>query len=390
MRNCLWCTLLLAFLGCSADSGQATFAPADAQPDLTEAKDAVAEDVSQVPDASGKDADASPQQDALGDPAEEPDVADVSFSYDAQESEKDVCANVVVEAKLPTLAIYILLDRSGSMTFANKWQTAIDGISQFVQDSDAAGMKVALQYFPLGPEDAGESCDGLQYATPAVPMGALPAHAAAMLASLNAALPEGTTTPTEGALRGIAQFGAAYGSVPPGSAERVIGLLMTDGMPAGPCDNTTAGLEAIAAASFGGTPSVPLYVLGMSGADFNVLSAIAAAGGTAAAYNVTSGGAAAFLIALKAIQGKAIGCEFSIPETDAGLIDPGQVQVLFTPTGGTTQKLGRQTGGGTCGLGWYFDDNTAPTKIVLCPSTCKLIQGDASGKVEVNLGCLGS
>lgn len=396
MRFLLLCTLLLAAQGCSADSGKAAFAPSDAQADSVELQDAGPQDVSQSADATdawGKDAadaDVSVPLDAQEQDVSAEPVPDVDFSYDALGSEKDVCAAVVVEARLPKLAIYILLDRSGSMTFVNKWQTAVDGITQFVTDPGASGMKVALQYFPIGQEDAGDSCTGQIYAVPAVSMGELPANANAISASLAAAAPEGVTTPTQAALLGLSQYGSIYGSTPPGSEEKVVGLLMTDGMPAGPCDNTTAGLQAIAAASFNATPSVPVYVLGMSGADFNVLNAIAASGGTTGAYSVTSGGASAFLTTLKEIQGKAIGCEFAMPQTDAGLIDPVAVEVTFTPTGGAAQKLTRQTGGGTCGLGWYYDNNTAPTKIVLCPSTCKLVQSDVGGKVDVNLGCLGS
>ena len=311
---------------------------------------------------------------------------DVSFGYDASVPDADACAATVVEAKLTPLSMYVLLDRSGSMTFSNKWNTAVSAIGQFVSDPKTAGMKIALQYFPL---EQGHDCTGGGYATPAVAMGLLPGHATAINASLSAEMPTGTFTPLEGALNGIANYSATYAGTPPGSAEKVVGLLLTDGIPDGPCDNTTAGLAAIAAAAYGGTPSIPVYVLGMSGADFNVLGQIAAAGGTSAAYSVTSGGAAAFFATLQDIQLDAVGCEYALPKPEGGVLDPSKVEVLYA-SGGAPQTLPHQPGVGTCGGGWHFDDNQSPTVVRLCPSTCNIVKADAQAKIELNLGCLGA
>ena len=39
--------------------------------------------------------------------------------------------------------------------------------------------------------------------------------------------------------------------------------------------------------------------------------------------------------------------------------------------------------------GWYYDDTsaTAPTKILICPSTCNAFQSLAAGSVAIKLGC---
>ncbi|MBW2457231.1 MAG: VWA domain-containing protein, partial [Deltaproteobacteria bacterium] len=46
-------------------------------------------------------------------------------------------------------------------------------------------------------------------------------------------------------------------------------------------------------------------------------------------------------------------------------------------------------GGGACGPegGWYYDDPTHPTQIILCEATCSAVQGLTEGKVTVVFGC---
>ena len=101
----------------------------------------------------------------------------------------------------------------------------------------------------------------------------------------------------------------------------------------------------------------------------------------------------AFIDALKAIQASALGCEFQMPATDAGITDPTKVKVFYTPgTGGPQQELPRVNDATACGAGggWYFDSNSAPTKIFLCPATCTVVQADSSAKIDIEIPCLGS
>ncbi|MFO0570756.1 MAG: hypothetical protein U0263_34285 [Polyangiaceae bacterium] len=42
------------------------------------------------------------------------------------------------------------------------------------------------------------------------------------------------------------------------------------------------------------------------------------------------------------------------------------------------------------GDGWYYDNNTTPTKVNFCPSLCTKVQADYTAKLELALGCLGS
>jgi hypothetical protein len=290
--------------------------------------------------------------------------------------EDSACAADEQEAKLLPLAMFIMLDKSGSMDDGGKWTAAVSALTQFVQDANSAGIKVALGYFPDG-----HSCNGAGYDVPDVAMGLLPGNAGAIVNSLNANGPSGNT-PTEGALNGLVRDG--YEQTNP--AEKCIGLLVTDGEPNG-CDESQSTLTGIAAAGLAGTPSTLTFTMGMGGADFNLLDAIAAAGGTTQSFDATAG-AAAFLAALQAIKGAALSCEMLVPVPTQGELDPNQVNVNFIKGDGSIQTLGRVNDAASCVPGaWYYDNNTAPTQIILCPQTCSMVQADPNGKIKVLLGC---
>ncbi len=87
-----------------------------------------------------------------------------------------------------------------------------------------------------------------------------------------------------------------------------------------------------------------------------------------------------------------LACELPIPLPDAGTVDPDLVNVRLSD--GTTPAAGvpRVAGASSCGelAGWYYDVPTAPTKVVLCPTSCEGAQskgGTTPPKVEVVFGC---
>lgn len=86
-------------------------------------------------------------------------------------------------------------------------------------------------------------------------------------------------------------------------------------------------------------------------------------------------------------------CIFEIPEPEMGMtFDPMLVNLIYTPGGGgPEQTLGYVPGGfGSCGPGggWYYDNPSAPTQIVLCPASCDVVSRDMSGSIDVALGCM--
>ncbi len=98
-------------------------------------------------------------------------------------------------------------------------------------------------------------------------------------------------------------------------------------------------------------------------------------------------------IAEGVVEGAAVPCEFGIPTLDAGIIDPNQVKVEYTPGNGdppiTYDPVANEA---ACagGDGFYYDDPVNPTKVTLCPATCDTVQADEGASVVLLLGCLGS
>ncbi len=83
-------------------------------------------------------------------------------------------------------------------------------------------------------------------------------------------------------------------------------------------------------------------------------------------------------------------CGWSIPPPPAGqTFNKGQVNVQYTPGGGTKQPIYKVPSKANCGPsgGWYYDDENNPTTVLVCDSTCQTIQADPTGKIDVEFGC---
>jgi hypothetical protein len=290
------------------------------------------------------------------------------------------CVGETKQAEKIPLSMYILLDRSGSMTNygSPKWSQAVNAINTFVSDQSLVAIKVALQAWSgQGP------CDGSVYDTPAIPMSPVPASAPQIASWLSTLSPYGNT-PTQGALLGLQKYTTQYASQNPG--EKVIGLLVTDGLPT-TCSLSQSVLMGIASNTFNGTPSILVYTMGMQGADFGLLDLLAQAGGTGKAFDAT-GGTQAFIDALQTISGSALSCEFEVPTPETGTLDPDKVNVEFTPTSGAAQPLYKVDNEAACvAWGWYYDDPIAPTRVILCPDTCNQVKQDTQGRIDLILGC---
>ncbi|MBK8936785.1 MAG: VWA domain-containing protein [Polyangiaceae bacterium] len=97
-------------------------------------------------------------------------------------------------------------------------------------------------------------------------------------------------------------------------------------------------------------------------------------------------------MATAVVQASQLSCEYDIPPPPEGeTLDPGLVNVRYTPGSGdpATTIYNVPGGAGDCGAagGWYYDDLVAPTQIIVCPTTCATLQGDANGQVDVLFGC---
>lgn len=296
------------------------------------------------------------------------------------------CVSKTVVGEEVGLAMVILQDRSGSMTTA-KWTAAVDGIKAFADDADAAGIFAGLAYFP---PTLGSECVPATYQNLPVDIDVLPGNAGPIKQSLLQTDPSGGT-PMQPALQGAVDAMKAYLLANPGKEGVVV--LVTDGDPSG-CSSSVSNVSSTAAAALAGTPSIRTFVVGMDGATFGNLDTIATAGGTSTSFNVGSG-SADFLAALAAVRSQALACEYilPIPDPSEGTLDPDSVGVNFIP-GLNEDPIGipRVDEEDDCGElsgGFYYDDNSNPTRIILCEASCETVQtGTENAKIDVILGCI--
>jgi len=97
-------------------------------------------------------------------------------------------------------------------------------------------------------------------------------------------------------------------------------------------------------------------------------------------------------VATAVIKGSKLSCELAIPVPSKGTVDPSLVNVVITTATGK-KVIPKVADAGACGTGngWYFDNDTAPTKVILCPAACKdaeaAVGAGKAGKIEVLFGC---
>jgi hypothetical protein len=331
------------------------------------------------------------------------------------------CAATTAEAMALPVDLYILEDLSGSMeeptaSGISRWDAVKRAFRSFVESPSAQGLQVGLGFFPTTPpecmrcrtddclEDCGctnttcingactcaafsGSCRPTDYSRAVVPIGALPGAAPLIVGAYNRAEPDGTT-PTRPALQGAIQVAREWKSA---QGRRAVVALATDGIPAG-CDNNSVDSVA-AVARAGAAEGILTFVIGV-GPRLADLNAVAAAGGTSAAFLIENGGEQELLMALKAIQGAAatLSCEYAVPPSPAGaVLDPGKVKVEFT-SGAAPQRVAvpRVDNAAGCAAqgGWYYDDANRPTRIVLCGESCRQVNADAAtNRVAVTFEC---
>jgi hypothetical protein len=310
------------------------------------------------------------------------------------------CAAESREARAVPTDLMVLVDQSGSMTLeGNRWDPTATALKAFFQNSTFNGLGVGLQYFPLGATTTEDPaiCLAPNYVMPDVPIGALPDNAGALVASVDAhhftaadgEAPAHWGTPTRPAVEGTLQYLATYQAQHPD--RRLYLLLATDGLPSKLCTgNDIDGIATVLAAAAALTPPVQTFVIGIG--EIARLNTLAMAGGTGnAAFIVDAGGTqteSQFSAALEAIRHTALPCEFTIPDPPTGRIDPARVNVDLTNDAGkiTFPKVAAPTACVAGEVGWYYDSDTAPTQVIMCPSACDTLkQGNA--KIDIVFGC---
>ena len=311
------------------------------------------------------------------------------------EQDAGACAANTTKAKELPLDIYIMLDQSSSMSdvagTSTKWDTVASAPQTFLSQP-LVDVSVGIQFFGLPIDAAGDdSCTASDYATPSVEIAPLPGVFNAIKSAVQAHGPS-TATPTAPALQGAINHAKSWGGFHPQHVTIVI--FATDGDPTECSPQDIPSIQQIAAAGVAGTPKILTFVIGV-GSSLSNLNAIASSGGTTQAFlaDTSSSTMQSDLVqALNQIRGAALGCSYQIPDPgDAGVIDFTQVNVQYTPgSGGPAQAIPQAPDQASCppnADAWYYDNATAPTKILLCPYTCNRITPDSSGQVDILTGC---
>jgi hypothetical protein len=320
--------------------------------------------------------------------------------------EEEVEVEVEVEVPEP-VALYVMFDKSMSMSWGDLWEPAVDALQGFVGSAASSGIDLGIQYFPNG-----GSCDtGSGYSTPAVALGRLPGHADAIIDSLTGQEPDGFGTPIEGALRGVTEYCKGFQSSH--ADEDCVAVLITDGKPeyASGCEENHDKLAAIAGKAWT-DHGVRTFAVGLAGADFGLLDKIAKAGGAADCDPESSrfscdvsDGAGKLEQALAKIrdtvtttevrteiqtrtESRPLECEWLMPEPgEDQTLDKERVNVSLAGNAAALEP-GRVPDAESCRENaWYYDSLSAPERIIACPQTCDAIEQGAYTDVKILLGC---
>jgi hypothetical protein len=290
----------------------------------------------------------------------------------------------------------------------SKWDLVTSSLVDFLSEPKNEQLGLGLGYFPqdasadcnANPDaclcipiinlcfaNIGGACNADAYAVPSVPL-AFPSVPQRLVDDILVRQFAGGT-PTRPALEGAYQYLESWTTANPG--RKVTVVLATDGEPAGCADNQVEDVADLAAAALAGPSRIQTFVIGV-GEALDELNEVARAGGTTKAFltDTSSDVSLEFADALESIRSAAAACTFDIPErTNLGLVDPGLINVRYTERGASQAIIVPKTLDGSltaCSSagGWHYDNPAAPSRIELCDSTCRAVEG---ANVEVQFGC---
>ena len=352
---------------------------------------------------------------------------DIEFEYDpSKDMEPETCADVQIDSEEIFLDIFMILDRSGSMTrrpdpdgggpeeafgdndsdgycdigepnVGSRWCNAINAINDFFSDATTVGTGFSFGEF----RGNGGDCQAIPMDVPfgIVEAGDTNGQLAALVTELNDNDPDGST-PTERAINTLIAETNAH--VPTGT-RRTIGVLITDGDPNSGCNDDVSDLGDILNGHFN-DDGIPTYIIGMTGATADNLEEMAVGSGaephddycdpshsTCSYYTVGDGNPQAFMAALDSIRSSVLGCEYVVPSSQVGISDLDTLDVQFTPEASAAAiGLTRVANEAACAsASEFFVDLSGVDPIVkLCPATCDLRGEGAS--IDISLKCEGS
>ncbi len=257
-------------------------------------------------------------------------------------------------------------------------------------------------------DETGRICDNRYtcavgpYTTPVVPVGVLPDAAPALLGALEQQDRLGGT-PTLPALSGIVEQARARLASHPNHKSIVI--FASDGLPTA-CDPAldssdprTAIDNLVEVARDAADDSIQVFVIGVAapptGTTRPDLDAIAAAGDTGAAFNITADEdlAEQLLIAFNEIRITAEACTFPV-DIEVTDVDLRQAEVVFQ-AGTETHTAGWRPSESACHPtrgGFYYDvaldSGAIPEHVTLCPASCAAFGTTIRRAIELRTPCV--
>ena len=257
------------------------------------------------------------------------------------------CTPVQATAVPLDRAVYVMLDRSASMSGAN-WSGASSAVHNFTLASKSANVQFGLQFFPTDP---GGTCAGGGYSTPAVGFGVLPGLSAAVTNALNSMTPNGTTA-LEGAFNGGTSAGKGYLTGKPATQFDLVFITdVTATTTGGGCSSSDTLLQGILSSAW---PAVATHFIGLPGSTKAYLDAFADAGGTeSSTAAITSNSIATALLQATT------SCRFSPPASGGA----------YTLSGGALPFTKVSSPSACQPQGWFEYGGNA----VLCPALCQQV-----------------
>jgi hypothetical protein len=323
------------------------------------------------------------------------------------------CNGASVEAEPLPVDMIILMDRSISNSYAvgsetatpaptgqlRRWDVLTSAMSALATAPKAAQIGASITFFSInGGSNDSPNCDANQYATPVVPLALMPVAGPQIVAAMQALTPSGLT-PTVPALTGAFRY-AMSEKQKDATREKVL-VMISDGFPTqcslkSPSDVANVIKEAAAA-------PIPIrtFIIGigspnsLDAAKFN-LQNYARAGNTGKLPYVLDETAGAdgvrdqLVTTLLNISASSLACDYEVsPPSADWVVDPTHVMFTFQPNEGNLQEIPKVSSSAACARspngGWYFDSESTPTKITVCPCTCSNF---GAGKATVVYGCV--
>jgi hypothetical protein len=304
------------------------------------------------------------------------------------------CVSTSATAHHVPLDMIFVIDQSVNLA-GTDWMTIDSALETFFDAPASDNIGVGLLFFPYSPYD----CYLTDYEVLTVALAPLPGNSFNLTNALPA-VADGLGTPIRPAVHGALLQATARQDANPTHRVAVVLASAGDLLPAVPgssdaneCGDTAPltvwdelALLTSGALSYDG---VRTFVIGVPGATITDLDEVADAGGTGAAFDATD--ITQFATAIAQVRTAGLGCDYELPPPpDGQALNPDDVNFSYTPGGTSTPvTLLRATDLAGCNgqPGWYYDDNSAPTQIILCPASCSTVEDDPTGVVNVLYGC---